>query len=368
MTGKYKILILIAVITILQFRIGNAQVSHQEGLSISYTPGHYGDHCLYPSQCDANSKLSCVEGICRCSSEYEIYDSVREQCAIREGQRCSPPKFFFGENNPCVSNAYCSESRRTCECEAHAFPDSNSGSCIRKKSYNDSCAASTECDDLKYLSCVEGLCSCRLSTFDEYHQICRRKIGDACARTKDCVQNSECLNGKCACNIGYSATAAKTCGLSYSKPCGVDGDQAESCSDIYFACVNGECRWYFLLSRIILTQYFRKAKIIPGVKTPRTKFSTTSLETASPSWVVCVTFSSPPARNSLSNSKIVYKMPSVFDVTYLRWASVNAFKVLWRRFQATADSHTDQRVQCLDKMFRNARNPWCARTWNVNVR
>lgn len=242
MTGKYKILILIAVITILQFRIGNAQVSHQEGLSISYTPGHYGDHCLYPSQCDANSKLSCVEGICRCSSEYEIYDSVREQCAIREGQRCSPPKFFFGENNPCVSNAYCSESRRTCECEAHAFPDSNSGSCIRKKSYNDSCAASTECDDLKYLSCVEGLCSCRLSTFDEYHQICRRKIGDACARTKDCVQNSECLNGKCACNIGYSATAAKTCGLSYSKPCGVDGDQAESCSDIYFACVNGECR------------------------------------------------------------------------------------------------------------------------------
>ncbi len=119
------------------------------------------------------------------------------------------------------------------------------GNCVRKKLYNDSCVTSKECDDLSYLSCLDGVCGCKLSTFDEYHQICRRKVGDDCGRTKDCIQNSECIQSKCVCKDGYSENSAKACGLSYLQSCGTLEKEKEmgGCSDIYFACVNGECRY-----------------------------------------------------------------------------------------------------------------------------
>src|SRR5581483_11258638 len=76
---------------------------------------------------------------------------------------------------------------------------------------------------------------------------------DSCTREKDCVRNAECgeESKKCVCKRGYSETSSKGCGLSYAQSCGGQTNQEEQeggnnnnfvCSDIYYACINGECR------------------------------------------------------------------------------------------------------------------------------
>jgi hypothetical protein len=219
-----------------------ASVSSQQVVGETQIPsgssGKYGDRCSRLSSCDNDARLSCVDEFCRCSRTEEMYDPVRAQCAIREGETCNPPKFNFGEYNPCVANAFCSDNK-ICVCAAHSYPD-GSGRCFKKKFHNDTCSSSKECDDLRYLSCMDGKCSCKLSSYDEYYQVCRRRVGDVCRRTRECVTNANCVDSKCVCKSNYSETAAKTCGLSYGQPCG--GPDDKSCSDVFYACVNGACR------------------------------------------------------------------------------------------------------------------------------
>lgn len=204
-------------------------------------PGTYGDRCSMTNPCVKDSNLVCINNFCQCSGADEVFDESRERCAVQEGKRCSPPMYQFGEYNPCVSNAYCSSERKMCVCAKYAFAD-DKGHCLKKRYFNETCLIDRQCDNQKYLNCVDGTCQCDKATmYDDYYQICKRRVGDFCLRSRDCVKNAECVDSKCVCNEKFVENSDKSCGLAYGQKCGTSQDDF-SCSDTYFACINGVCQ------------------------------------------------------------------------------------------------------------------------------
>lgn len=221
--------------------LDDSTVTSVQGQSL-LRPGTYGDRCSITNPCTKDSNLVCINNFCQCSGSDEVFDDVRERCAVQEGKRCSPPKYHYGEYNPCVTNAYCSGDKKMCTCAKYAFPD-DKGHCLKKRFFNETCLVDKHCDDAKYLNCVDGLCQCeKQGMFDDYFQICKRRVGDFCLRTRDCVKNAECLDSKCVCNDRYVENSDKTCALSFGQKCGTTNEEFP-CSDTYFACINGMCQY-----------------------------------------------------------------------------------------------------------------------------
>lgn len=218
-------------------------------------PGTYGDRCSVTNPCEKNANLVCINNFCQCSGSDEVFDDLRERCAVQEGKRCSPPKYNYGEFNPCVANAHCSPEKKVCVCAKHTFPDEK-GHCLKKRFFNGTCTMDRHCDDMKYLSCIDGLCQCEKTTLlDDYYQICKRRIGDFCLRSRDCVRNAECVNARCTCKDRYVENSDKTCALSFGQRCGGSLDDSP-CSDTYFACINGICQYksYFYNQQFIMSK------------------------------------------------------------------------------------------------------------------
>ncbi|CAL8072850.1 unnamed protein product [Orchesella dallaii] len=214
-----------------------AQVNGQTQLR----PGTYGDRCSTTNPCEREANLVCINNFCQCSGSDEVFDDIRERCAVQEGKRCSPPPFQYGEYNPCVLNAYCSVDKKTCTCAKHAFPDGK-GHCIKRRYFNETCSINKQCDGMRYLSCVDGRCQCeKANMFDEYYQMCKRKVGDFCLISRDCVKNAECVDSKCVCGAKYVENSDKTCALSFGQKCSASPEEFP-CSDTYFACINGVCQ------------------------------------------------------------------------------------------------------------------------------
>lgn len=215
-------------------------------------PGTYGDRCSITNPCVKDSNLVCINNFCQCSGSDEVFDDVRERCAVQEGKRCTPPPYQYGEYNPCVANAFCSPEKKVCACAKYTFPD-DKGHCLKKRYFNETCLIDRHCDEMKYLSCIDGLCQCeKTGMFDDYYQICKRRVGDFCLRSRDCVKNADCVNSKCVCQERYVENSDKTCALSYGQKCGGSGEEFP-CADTYFACINGVCQYVIeaLLNTII---------------------------------------------------------------------------------------------------------------------
>lgn len=96
-----------------------------------------------------------------------IYEPGRNKCVSLINKVCK-----FGNNDEfgtegwyerpeCVEGAVCGPSG-LCSCKDGYYQDVNEQICFPKKDYDEPCGNNVECDEDKFLSCVQGKCQCDL--------------------------------------------------------------------------------------------------------------------------------------------------------------------------------------------------------------
>ncbi|CAL8082809.1 unnamed protein product [Orchesella dallaii] len=121
----------------------------------------------------------------------------------------------------------------------------NETSCSLAGDHGCICYNNLNCDQTKYLECIDGKCVCEFPLhrmFDETLGKCVTQVGSTCSGsgtwTPECVRNSECEIGRCMCREGYSKTSSNTCLINFGQECGPNMCN----SDRGLACKEGRCQ------------------------------------------------------------------------------------------------------------------------------
>jgi hypothetical protein len=236
----------------------------------------YGDACNAKEPCDKKSGTECVNGKCLCPFEpQQYYDKEERHCVSYAGANCTTPKV-----SACVPNAECvnvqlrtgytsedgvkkvhTKSVTQCHCKK-GFSETKNGHCMGMAGTE--CSVKQPCLADAFLVCVDGKCNCRNplhEVVDNRTSQCVSLVGSAChdspissstgggvmtgigalkKGSPDCVQNAECVKGKCVCKEGFSPTPRKSCLLGYKQSC----EPFQCNRHAGLACINGECECF----------------------------------------------------------------------------------------------------------------------------